>query len=84
MKPIISELTGAGDHVIPLNHYGRVGVSYASDVAVTVKPLANKDDSTSDIATIASSVQGSFLYPADGLLVTTTADTVLTVIQYGD
>lgn len=83
MKPIISNLTGAGDHVIRLNNRGRVGVAYSADVAVVVKPLANKDDNSSVIATIASATAGNFNYPADGLLVTTTTDTVLSVIQYG-
>ena len=85
MKPVVTTMLFAdgASQVIPLNHYGEVGVAYACSVAAIVKPLANKADTTSDIATIASAVQGSFLYPADGLLVTITADTVFTHIQYG-
>ena len=84
MRPITKTLLGIGTHIIPLTTYGEVGVSYASDVATIVKPLANKDIVTSVIATISSSTSGNFLYPADALLVTTTANTVFTVIQYGD
>ena len=63
---------------------GEVGVSYASDVAVTVSPLVDKTDVLSLIATIASAKLGTFAYPADAMLVTTTADTVFKAIQYGD
>jgi len=83
MRPVTQTLTGAGDHVIPLCHYAETGVSYHASVAVVVKPLVNKADTTTVIETIASATSGNFSYPADALLVTTTANTVINVLQYG-
>ena len=84
MQPIKRTITGAASLVIPLSTYGRVGISFYSDVAVIVKPLADKDDSTSIIETIASATSGNFAYPADAVLVTTTATSNVVVVQYGD
>ena len=84
MQPIVRQFTAAGNFIVPLNTYTRVGCAYSASLAVVVKPLANKGDITSVISTIASATGGSISYPADALLVTTTGATKFTVIQYGD
>lgn len=83
MKPIKRTITGAASLVIPLNHMGEVGCSYYADVAVIVKPLADKSDITSIIDTIASATSGNFNYSADAILVTTTGTTSVIVNQSG-
>lgn len=84
MQPVKRTITGIASLVIPLNHYGEVGCSYYADVAVIVKPLADRSDATSIIATIVSATSGTFAYPADAILVTTTETTNVVVNQYGD
>ena len=84
MQPVKRTITGAASLVIPLNTYGEVGVSWYADQSVTVSPLADKDDSSSQIGTPVAAASGSFGYPCDALLVTTTATTNVIVNQYGD
>ena len=84
MQPIKRTITGAASLVVPLTTYGRVGCSFSADVAVIVSPLTDRDDATSVIEAIASATGGSFAYPADAVLVTTTATTNVVLLQYGD
>lgn len=79
MNPIKRTITGAASLVIPLNTYGRVGVSWYADQAVTVAALADREDATSVIET---PVTNPLTYPADALLVTTTVTTNVIVNQY--
>lgn len=83
MRPIVKDLVGAGDHIIPVNTYGQVGIAYASSIPVVVKVLADKDNDNLVIETKSSSNSGSLNYPCDALKVTTTGNTKIAVVQYG-
>lgn len=84
MRPIKRTITGAASLVIPLNHYGDVGISYFGSNAIVVEPLADKEDVSTVIETKASSTSGTILYACNALLVTTTITTDVVVNQFGD
>lgn len=76
-------LNGAGDHIVPINHYADTGVSFYASLSVTVKPLADENDAASIINSGVTGTGGTITVPAAALLVTTSADTLFTYVQSG-
>ena len=84
MKPIKRSIVGSTSVVVPLSTYGEVGVAWYATASVTVSALADRNDANTKIETPAAAATGSFTIPCDALLVVTTGNTDITIVQYGD